>query len=67
MNWPAQSPTSISKPICHDSSNWATRAEELRQLAANMKVVGAQTIMLRLAADYDRLAENAESYVTKTP
>jgi hypothetical protein len=33
------------------------RAEELRRIADDMKVVEAKTIMTRIAADYERIAE----------
>jgi hypothetical protein len=40
MDWPTPSPISIFKPTWRDSSNWSTRAEELRRLAQGMKEIG---------------------------
>jgi hypothetical protein len=61
MDRPTRSPTSMLKPTWHHRSNWGARADELRRMAKDMTEIAAQTIMLRIAADYDRLVENAES------
>jgi len=39
---------------------WRMRAAESLAIAEEMKEVGPKAIMLRIAADYDRLAEWAE-------
>jgi hypothetical protein len=39
---------------------WRNRAEEMRALANDTLDLEAKTILLRMAADYDRLAELAD-------
>jgi hypothetical protein len=45
----------------NDPKHWRDRAAEMRALAETMKDVETQAIMLRLAADYDKLADRAEA------
>ena len=40
--------------------NWRMRAEETRAIAEEMKEAEPKAIMLRIAADYEKLAEWAE-------
>ena len=44
----------------HDARTWRMRAAEVRALADDMKETEPKTTMLRIADDYDRLAEWAE-------
>jgi len=44
----------------NDAKHWRDRAAEMRVLSTMMKDMETQTIMVRLADDYDKLAERAE-------
>ena len=43
-----------------DAKHWRDRAAEMRALSAEMKDFEARTLMLKLANDYDKLADRAE-------
>jgi len=47
----------------NDSKHWRDRAIEMRALSHTVKDVGAAATMLRLAADYDKLAERADARI----
>lgn len=44
----------------NDPAHWRNRAEEMRVLAESAKDHAAKESMLKVAKDYDRLAERAE-------
>ena len=44
----------------NDSKHWRDRAAEMRVLSDEIKDLEAQRMMLKLANDYDKLADRAE-------
>ena len=48
----------------HDARIWRMRAEETRGLADDMQETEPKAIMLRIAADYEKLAQWAEKNLT---
>ena len=44
----------------NDAKHWRDRAAEMRVLSCDMKDFEARTLMLKLANDYDKLADRAE-------
>lgn len=50
----------MSIQLLHDPDHWRQRAEELRMIAQATKDADARTTVLRIVADYERLAERAQ-------
>ena len=44
----------------NDAKHWRDRTAEMRVLSADMRDFEARTLMLKLADDYDKLADRAE-------
>ena len=44
----------------NDPAHWRQRAEEARTIAEQMSDLNSKDAMLRIATDYERLAERAE-------
>ena len=51
---------SVTLQGLNDVKHWRDRAAEMRVLSGEMKDFEAQTLMLKLANDYDKLADRAE-------
>jgi len=49
----------------YDAKHWRDRAAEMRVLSDEMKDLEAQTVMLKLANDYDKLADRADERATR--
>jgi hypothetical protein len=49
----------MATPFINDSEHWRIRAEEARALADQMNDEPSKQTMLRIATDYDHLAERA--------
>jgi hypothetical protein len=51
--------------IYNDAKHWRERAEEARRIAAQFTDLESRKLMLKVAADYDRLAERAALRIAK--
>jgi len=52
--------TSVAKVPINDPKHWHERAEEARAVAEQMADEKSREAMLRIAKDYDKLADRAE-------
>jgi hypothetical protein len=50
----------MSESHFNDPAHWRERAADMRKLAEGVNDSGAKETMLRIAADYNRLAERAD-------
>jgi hypothetical protein len=49
-----------TKFLYSDSEHWRSRAEEMRTISDGTSDLVTKAIMMRIATDYDRLADRAE-------
>ncbi len=56
-----------SAHFINDSEHWRKRAEEMHTLAEDLRDSQARSTMLRIAADYEKLAARAEQRASGTP
>jgi hypothetical protein len=57
----------MATSFINDPEHWRKRAEEARILANQMNDETSKQTMLKIAADYDRLAERAEGRARGAP
>ncbi len=57
----------MSASFINDPKHWRERAEQARILADQMNDPQSKQAMLRIAADYERLAERAEERAKRPP
>jgi hypothetical protein len=57
----------VPTSIANDPEHWRKRAQEMRDLAAEIKDPLSKQTMLRIAEDYDRLAKRAEGRLSGSP
>lgn len=50
----------MTRKLIDDPKHWRDRAEEARTHAEDMRDPGAREVMLRIAHDYEYLAERAD-------
>jgi hypothetical protein len=55
--------TTPANPIINDGRHWRSRAREARSIAEQVNGADARTTMLRIAAEYERIAERARARV----
>jgi len=53
-------------PIADDPVHWRKRADEMRQLAETMSDMKSREALLKLAGDYDKLAQRAADRTPKS-